>query len=139
MRLAMPHPMPNVGLSIKLSPAEQTQLWQWECAHGTPQQVALPRFICHFVPASSSWLNLVEHWFRELTDTALRRGSFVSVPDLTRAIDEFLKACNENPKPFIWKATVEDIVQEIAGLEPSSSRSSLATNRAHIYATPSCR
>jgi transposase len=73
-----------------------------------------PRFVCHFVPTSSSWLNLVERWFRELTDKAVRRGSFVSVPDLKRAIDEFLKAWNENPKPFIWTATVEGIVQKIA-------------------------
>ena len=73
-----------------------------------------PRFVCHFVPTSSSWLNLVERWFRELTDKAVRRGSFVSVPDLKRAIDEFLNAWNENPKPFIWTATVEGIVQKIA-------------------------
>lgn len=73
-----------------------------------------PRFVCHFVPTSSSWLNLVERWFRELTDKAIRRGSFVSVPDLKRAIDEFLSAWNEDPKPFIWTATVADIVQKIA-------------------------
>ena len=73
-----------------------------------------PRFVCHFVPTSSSWLNLVERWFRELTDKAIRRGSFVSVPDLKHAIDEFLSAWNEDPKPFIWTATVEDIVQKIA-------------------------
>jgi transposase len=73
-----------------------------------------PRFVCHFVPTSSSWLNLVERWFRELTDKAIRRGSFVSVPDLKRAIDAFLDAWNEEPKPFIWTATVEDIVQKIA-------------------------
>jgi len=73
-----------------------------------------PRFVCHFVPTSSSWLNLVERWFRELTEKAIRRASFVSVPDLKRAIDGFLNAWNEDPKPFIWMATVEDIVQKIA-------------------------
>jgi len=73
-----------------------------------------PRFICHFVPSSSSWLNLVERWFRELTDRAIRGGSFVSVPDLKRAIDAFLTAGNEDPKPFIWTATVEDIIEKIA-------------------------
>jgi transposase len=72
------------------------------------------RFICHFVPTSSSWLNLVERWFRELTDKAIRRGSFISVPDLKRAIDEFLTAWNEDPKPFIWTATVEEIIEKIA-------------------------
>src|SRR5271163_3958416 len=73
-----------------------------------------PRFVCHFVPTSSSWLNLVERWFRELTDKAIRRGSFVSVPDLKQAIDEFLTAWNEDPKPFIWTATVEEIIAKIA-------------------------
>ncbi len=73
-----------------------------------------PRFICHFVPTSSSWLNLVERWFRELTDKAIRRGSFVSVPDLKHAIDAFINSWNDTPKPFIWTATVEEIVEKIA-------------------------
>src|ERR1700736_5666425 len=73
-----------------------------------------PRFVGHFVPTSSSWLNLVERWFRELTDKAGRRGSFASVPDLKQAIDESMDAWNDNPKPFIWTATVEDIVKKIA-------------------------
>jgi len=72
-----------------------------------------PRFVCHFVPTSSSWLNLVERWFRELTEKAIRRGSFLSVPDLKKAIEEFMDAWNENPKPFVWKATVEDIIKKI--------------------------
>ncbi len=72
-----------------------------------------PRFVCHFVPTSSSWLNLVERWFRELTEKAIRRGSFLSVPDLKKAIEEFMHAWNENPKPFVWKATVEDIIKKI--------------------------
>jgi transposase len=72
-----------------------------------------PRFVCHFVPTSSSWLNLVERWFRELTDKAIRRGSFVSVPDLQQAIDEFLAAWNKDPKPFVWTATVQQMVEKI--------------------------
>jgi transposase len=72
-----------------------------------------PRFVCHFVPTSSSWLNLVERWFRELTDKAIRRGSFGSVPDLKQAIDEFMRAWNENPKPFIWTASVGQIIEKI--------------------------
>src|SRR6266581_142002 len=71
------------------------------------------RFACHFVPTSSSWLNLVERWFRELTEKAIRRGSFVSVPELNRAIEAFLQAWNQNPKPFIWSATVEEIIKKI--------------------------
>jgi transposase len=72
-----------------------------------------PRFVCHFVPTSSSWLNLVERWFRELTEKAIRRGSFASVPDLKQAIDAFMQAWNRDPKPFIWSATVEDIIKKI--------------------------
>jgi transposase len=72
-----------------------------------------PRFVCHFVPTSSSWLNLVERWFRELTQNAIRRGSFLSVPELKKTIEDFMDAWNENPKPFVWKATVEDIIKKI--------------------------
>src|SRR5580658_2901316 len=72
-----------------------------------------PRFVCHFIPTSSSWLNLVERWFRELSDKAIKRASFVSVPDLKQAIEEFMCSWNENPKPFIWTATVEDIIKKI--------------------------
>ena len=71
------------------------------------------RFVPHFVPTSSSWLNLVERWFRELTEKAVRRGAFVSVPDLIEAIEAFLAAWNEKPRPFVWKATVEKIMQKI--------------------------
>ena len=56
----------------------------------------------------------MERWFRELTDKAVRRGSFASVPDLKQAIDEFMSAWNDNPKPFVWTATVEEIVKKIA-------------------------
>jgi hypothetical protein len=55
----------------------------------------------------------VERWFRELTDKSIRRGSFVSVPDLKQAIDEFMQAWNDSPKPFIWTATVSDIIEKI--------------------------
>ena len=72
-----------------------------------------PRFICHFVPTSSSWLNLVERWFEELTEKAIRHGSFVSVPDLKQAIDNFLATWNAKPKPFVWSATVEEILKKI--------------------------
>jgi transposase len=71
------------------------------------------RFVCHFIPTSSSWLNMVERWFRELSEKAIRRGSFVSVPDLKEAIDQFLGAWNQKPKPFVWRAKVEDIIKKI--------------------------
>jgi hypothetical protein len=73
-----------------------------------------PRFISHFVPTSSSWLNLVERWFAELTCKRVRRGSFFSVDDLESAIQDFLKAWNEDPKPFVWKATVESIQTKLS-------------------------
>jgi len=73
-----------------------------------------PRFIPHFVPTSSSWLNLVERWFGELTAKAVRHGSFASVADLEAAIAQFLEAWNQNPNPFVWTATVESIQAKLA-------------------------
>ena len=73
-----------------------------------------PRFQLHFTPTSSSWLNLVERWFRELTDKALRRGVFHSVPDLIASIETYLNAHNKNPKPFVWTATADDILAKVA-------------------------
>ena len=72
------------------------------------------RFIPHFIPTSSSWLNLVERWFGELTGKRLRRGVFVSVNDLKGAIEEFLEAWNTEPKPFVWTATVDSIVEKLS-------------------------
>src|SRR5450756_1224712 len=72
-----------------------------------------PRFHLHFTPTSSSWLNLVERWFRELTEKALRRGVFHSVPDLVAAIGEFLEAHNDDPRPFVWTASVEAILEKV--------------------------
>jgi transposase len=72
------------------------------------------RFHLHFTPTSSSWLNLVERWFRELTDKALRRGVFHSVPDLITAIEAYLAAHNNEPRPFIWTATADDILAKVA-------------------------
>jgi transposase len=73
-----------------------------------------PRFHLHFTPTSSSWLNLVERWFRDLTDKAIRRGVFHSVNDLITAIEDYLKANNDNSKPFIWTATAEQILAKVA-------------------------
>jgi transposase len=72
-----------------------------------------PRFQCHFVPTSSSWLNLVERWFEELSEKSIRRGAFVSVPDLIAAIESFNAAWNEAPRPFVWTATVESILAKL--------------------------
>lgn len=73
-----------------------------------------PRFHLHFTPTSSSWLNLVERWFRELTDKAIRRGVFPSVPDLITAIETYLNAHNTDPTPLVWTATAESILTKVA-------------------------
>ncbi len=73
-----------------------------------------PRFVLHFVPTSSSWLNLVERWFGELSRECIRRGAFFSVADLEKASAEYLDAWNEDPKPFVWTATVESIMEKLS-------------------------
>jgi len=86
--------------------------------HGTPEVKDWlkrhPRFTVHYIPTSSSWLNLIERWFGELTCKRIRRDSFLSVDDLIAAINEFLVAWNENPRPFIWTATVDSIIAKLA-------------------------
>jgi len=72
-----------------------------------------PRFHIHFIPTSSSWLNLIERWFRDLTDKRLRRGAFTSVPQLIQAIMDYLAEHNENPTSFVWTAKVEDILAKV--------------------------
>jgi len=73
-----------------------------------------PRFHLHFTPTSSSWLNLVERWFREITEKCIRRGSFDSVPRLIDAIDAYLSVSNADPKPFVWHASVQSILDKLA-------------------------
>jgi transposase len=86
--------------------------------HGTVEVKAWlkkhSRFVLHRVPTSCSWLNLIERWFAELTNKRIRRDSFRSVDDLFAAIEEFLAVWNENPKPFVWTATVDSIVAKLA-------------------------
>jgi len=73
-----------------------------------------PRFVLHFIPTSSSWLNLVESWFSQLSQKAVRRGVFRSVADLEQAIESFLAAWNANPTPFVWTTSVEKILEKVA-------------------------
>ena len=72
-----------------------------------------PRFHMHFTPTSASWLNLVERWFREITDKRIRRGAFKSVGALVAAITEYLDANNADPKPFVWTASVRTILSKV--------------------------
>lgn len=73
-----------------------------------------PRFHLHFIPTSSSWLNMVERWFREITDKRIRRGSFESVSVLITAIKDYLENHNQNPKVFVWTASAEHILAKVA-------------------------
>ena len=72
-----------------------------------------PRFHLHFTPTSSSWLNLVERWFGEITRKRIRRGVFKSVPELVSAIKEFIRLNNQNPKPFVWTKKVDEILAKV--------------------------
>ena len=73
-----------------------------------------PRFHLHFTPTASSWLNLVECWFAQLTQKRIRRGSFHNVPALIEAISDYIEATNQNPRVFVWTAPVEHIMNKIA-------------------------
>jgi transposase len=84
------------------------------------------RFHMHFTPTSSSWLNMVERFFRDITDKQIRRGVFRSVPELEVAINEYIATHNANPKPFIWTAKASDILAKVtralAKLNKSTSK-----------------
>ena len=71
------------------------------------------RFHLHFTPTSASWLNQVERFFAEITRNAIRRGVFKSVPELEATIDDYLAKHNQNPEPFVWTATAQDIIEKV--------------------------
>ena len=73
-----------------------------------------PRFHLHFIPTSSSWLNMVERWLREITDKRIRRGSFASVPELIAAIEAYLDGHNQTPRIFTWTASAERVLAKVA-------------------------
>ena len=75
--------------------------------------LAHPRFVVHFTPTSSSWLNLVERWFSELTNKKLRRGAHRSVRDLNADIRAWVNTWNENPRPYVWTKTTDQILESI--------------------------
>ena len=72
-----------------------------------------PRFHVHFTPTSSSWLNMVERFFRDLTQNQLRRAVFRDVEELIMPIGDYIDRHNENPKPFIWTAKASDILEKV--------------------------
>ena len=88
-------------------------------AHGAPEVTdwlshpRRARWHLHFVPTSSSWLNLVERWFKELTDRMLRRGVFSSVPAFIDAIELWIEHWNDDPRPFMWHAEADKIIEKV--------------------------
>lgn len=79
-----------------------------------------PRYQVHFTPTSSSWLNQIERWFAEITRKRIRRGTLRSVPDLIRAIREYVKLYNKSPRAFEWVATASQIVRKVAKYKRTS-------------------
>lgn len=76
-----------------------------------------PRFHLHFIPTSSSWLNLVERWFSDISTKRIRRGSFKNVKELIMVIKKYIEAHNQNPKVFVWTASVESIMRKISNVK----------------------
>jgi transposase len=81
-----------------------------------------PRFIMHFTPTSASWLNMVERFFRDLSEKRIKRDSFASVADLQRAIAEYIEHHNSHPKPFVWTASANDILAKVTRAKAAMQR-----------------
>jgi hypothetical protein len=94
----------HLAIAIVLSPEERVASGLRRC----------PRFHLRFIPMSSSWLNLVERWFREITEKRIRRGAFYSVPERIAAIHDYIDTSNQNPCVFTWTASVARIPAKIA-------------------------
>jgi transposase len=88
--------------------------------HKTPEVqrwlIRHPRFLLHFIPTSSSWLNQVEFWFAQITKQRIRRGSFNAVSELEKAIMDYIQNHNQNSKPFAWTATADLIFDKIKAI-----------------------
>ena len=91
--------------------------------HKTPSirrwPVRHPRFMLHLTPTYSSWLNLVERWFAELTTKWIKRGSQSSVPDLVASIRTWINNWNDNPRPLVWHKTADEILDTLRRLLPA--------------------
>ena len=83
-----------------------------------------PRFVMHFTPTSASWLNMVERFFRDISENRIRRDSFTSVAELELAIDLYVAHHNIDPKPFIWTATASDILAKVTRAKSALTRTS---------------
>ena len=86
-----------------------------------------PRFHVHFTPTYGSWINLVERWFAEITNKRIRRGAFRSVKELEAAIRDYIGVHNENPKPFVWTRTADQILASIARFAQRTNAAQLSS------------
>jgi transposase len=97
----------DVHLILDNASTHKTKLIQnWLVRH--------PRFHLHFTPTSASWINLVERWFAALTEKQLRRGVHRSTRELEQAIITFVNSTNQQPRPFIWTKTADQILDSVA-------------------------
>jgi len=87
---------------------------QWLAKH--------PRFVMHFTPTSASWLNMVERFFRDISENRIKRDSFASVVDLEQTIAQYIEHHNKNPKPFIWTARADDILAKVTRAKAALAR-----------------
>jgi transposase len=83
------------------------------------------RFHVHFTPTSASWLNMIERFFRDLTDKRIRRGVFHDLEQLIMAICQYIDKHNANPKPFIWTAKANDILEKVSRAQALNNRLSV--------------
>src|SRR3979409_2565101 len=93
------------GIADNYATHKKQQVKDWLAKH--------PRFHLHFIPTSSSWLNLVERWFGKITTQRNPRGVFTSVPELERAIYDYIEHNNADPKPFVWTKSANDIIRKV--------------------------
>src|SRR6202022_3671871 len=118
--------LPRLSASTHKTPSVK----RWLTAH--------PRFVVHFTPTSSSWLNLVERWFAELTTKKLRRGTHTSVRQLNRDIRAWIDAWNANPRPSVWTKTADQTLPSIGNycrrINDSGHKPPVSTCRASVCA-----
>ena len=96
------------------SPHKHPSVQAWLTQH--------PRFHIHFTPTSASWLNMVERFFRDLTQKQIRRGCFANVTELIETIETYIARHNTNPKPFVWTAKASDILEKVKRARASSNK-----------------
>jgi transposase len=100
-----PKPLDIHGIADNYATHKKQEVRDWLAQH--------PRFHLHFIPTSSSWLNLVERWFGKITSERIRRGVFTSVLELERAIYDYIEHNNANPKPFVWTKSANTIIRKV--------------------------